>query len=74
MELQLQPLPMRSFAHSIQLFAFDNLRRQLKVPASYTKYRSTLTYKENPGVKLCRMLFEISKNTALTSRQPSKDL
>ena len=99
---------MRSFVHSIQLFAFDLLRSQLKFPASYPKYRSASTCKEDPDAKLRRMLLRylktqllhqdkdhkicytriawletrlekfkhliISKNTALTSRQASKDL
>ena len=55
-ELQLQHLPMRSFFHSMQLFAFDLLRSQLKFPASYLKYGSASTYKEDRGAKLCRML------------------
>ena len=55
-ELQLQHLPMRTLAHSIQLFAFDLLNRQLKFPASYSKYRSASIYKEDSGVKLSRML------------------
>ena len=73
-ELQLQHLPMRSFVHSIQLFAFDFLRSELKFPASYRKYRSASTYKEDPGAKTLSNAFEISKKTALTSRQASKDL
>ena len=41
--LQLQYLATRSFFHSIQPFAFDLLRIQLKIPASYEIYRFPLT-------------------------------
>ena len=64
-ELQLQHLLMRSFVHSIKLFAFDLLRNQLKFTASYPKYRSASTCREDPGAKLCRMLLRYLKTQLL---------
>ena len=49
-------LLMRRFVRSIQPFAFDLLRSQLKFPASYPEYRSVSTCKEDPGAKPCQML------------------
>ena len=68
-ELQLQHLPMGSFVHLIQLFAFNLLSSQLKFQVNYPKYHSSLNLKEDTGVKLCQILLRY-----LTSRKASEDL
>ena len=65
-ELRVQHLDMRSCVHSMQLFAFDHLKSQVKFPASYAKHRSASIYKEDPGAKLCWMLLRYLKHSSYT--------
>ena len=49
----------------MQLFAFDLLRSQLNIRASYPKYRSVSTCKEDTGSKLCPKLLRYQKTQLL---------